>query len=72
MLKNHQFIEFDGIDTFADIFVNDTCVGHTENFFRLWRFDITGLLHEGENTIQIKFTPSEAIALEEAKKSINK
>ena len=68
MLKDHQFIEFDGIDTFADIFVNDICVGHTENFFRLWRFDITGFLHEGENTIQIKFTPSEAVALEEAKK----
>lgn len=68
MLKAHQFIEFDGIDTFADIYVNDIFVGHTENFFRLWRFDITGILHEGENTIQIKFTPSEAIAIEEAKK----
>ena len=43
-------------------------VGHTENFFRLWRFDVTGILHEGENKIQIKFTPSEAIAIEEAKK----
>ena len=68
MLKAHQFIEFDGIDTFADIYVNDIFVGHTENFFRLWRFDITGILQEGENTIQIKFTPSEAIAIEEAKK----
>lgn len=68
MLKAHQFIEFDGIDTFADIYINDIHVGRTENFFRLWRFDITGLLHEGENTIKIKFTPSEAVALEEAKK----
>lgn len=68
MLKHHQFIEFDGIDTFADIFVNDIFVGHTENFFRLWRFDVTGVLHEGENTIQIKFTPSEAVAVETAKK----
>lgn len=68
MIKGRQFIEFDGIDTFVDIFVNDVCVGRTENFFRLWRFDITDVLQEGENTIQLKFTPSEAIAIEEAKK----
>lgn len=68
MLSNHQFIELDGIDTFADIYINNVLVGHTENFFRLWRFDVTGILHEGENKIQIKFTPSEAIAIEEAKK----
>ena len=35
MLKDHQFIEFDGIDTFADIFVNPTISANKKTGFYL-------------------------------------
>lgn len=67
-IKNRQFLELDGVDTFTEIFLNGNFVGKTENFFRKWRFEISDFLKEGENEIVIKFTPSEAVALEESKK----
>lgn len=44
-----------GIDTIADIFVNDSLVGHTENMHRTWDFELHPYVHDGENTIQIHF-----------------
>ena len=45
----------EGVDTLAEIWLNGTCVGKTRNMFRIYRFDVGGLLnYGGNNTLAIK------------------
>lgn len=45
----------DGLDTIADVYVNGTYLGHAENMFRQWEWDVKDLLKAGENEIRIVF-----------------
>ena len=47
-------LECDGIDTFSEIYINNTFVANTENMFLKYVFDIKKYLIEGENTIVVK------------------
>ncbi len=67
-LKGQQFITLDGADTFVRVFVNGKEAGLCNNFFRLWRFNVSHALVEGDNTITLRFEPSEKYALEAAEK----
>ena len=50
---------FEGIDTVADIFLNDEWIGHTENMFISHAFSVTpGQLRVGENTLTVKIKSS--------------
>ena len=53
-LRTRSEIVFEGIDQSSDIFINGCHLGHTNNMFRIYRFDITGLLVEGINTIDVR------------------
>lgn len=56
MLKNHRVVlHFDGLDTLADIYVNQTYAGKAYNMHRIWEFDVKDLLQEGENELQVIF-----------------
>ncbi len=44
-----------GIDTYANIYVNDSLVLVTNNMFREWFTDIKRFLHIGPNTIRVQF-----------------
>ncbi|MBQ9432141.1 MAG: glycoside hydrolase family 2 [Kiritimatiellae bacterium] len=44
---------FDGIDTLADVFLNGEKIGEAENMFIPHRFNATGKLKNGENTVQV-------------------
>ena len=56
MLKNHRVVlHFDGLDTLADIYVNQIYAGKAYNMHRIWEFDVKDLLHEGENELQVIF-----------------
>ncbi|KAK4231694.1 glycoside hydrolase superfamily [Podospora fimiseda] len=46
---------FDGLDTFATVTLNNTVILETENMFIPYRVDITSLLREGENELEIVF-----------------
>ncbi|MBQ0167183.1 MAG: glycoside hydrolase family 2 protein [Treponema sp.] len=65
-LQGEQFISLDGADTFVRVFINGTEAGLCDNFFRAWRFPVTGLLHEGENSIRLVFESSEKHAVARA------
>ncbi len=43
----------EGLDTLADIAVNGTPVGHADNMFRTWEFDVKEALRPGENSIAV-------------------
>ena len=46
-------IEFDGIDTVAEVFVNDAPVLKVDNMFHRWRADVKGVLRPGENRVRV-------------------
>jgi beta-mannosidase len=43
----------DGLDTIADLYLNGTYLGHTENMFRRWEWNVKSLLKEGSNELLI-------------------
>ena len=45
----------DGLDTLAQIKINGRIIGKTDNAFRVWRFDVSRLIGDGENKIEITF-----------------
>ncbi|RLE97098.1 MAG: glycoside hydrolase family 2 protein [Thermoprotei archaeon] len=48
---------FEGLDTFATIWVNGVEVGRADNMFIPWIFDVKHLLRPGRNVIAVKFDP---------------
>ena len=45
----------DGLDTIADVYINGTYLGHADNMFRQWEWDVRDLLREGSNELSIVF-----------------
>lgn len=48
-------IVFERIDTYADIYINDSLLLSTDNLFREWRINAKNILKEGNNKIYIRF-----------------
>lgn len=48
---------FEGLDTFATVYVNGLEIGTTDNMLRGHTFDVTRVLRGGRNTIAVKFDP---------------
>jgi len=53
----HERLElvFEGLDTYAEVFLNEASLLRTDNMFRTWRVDAKQLLKTGANTLRIKF-----------------
>ena len=52
---DHVDLVFDGLDTFADVYLNDQAVLHADNMFRHWRIPAKSLLKSGPNTLRVVF-----------------
>lgn len=46
---------FDGLDTYADVYVNGTPILSADNMFRTWRADVKAVVAEKDNRVLIKF-----------------
>ena len=46
---------FEGLDTYADIFLNGVQIGESHNMFIPHAFDVTGAIRDGENLLEVKF-----------------
>ena len=56
LLKRDRIaLDFKGLDTYAEVFVNDKKVISTDNMFREYLVDVKTYLKEGENNLRIKF-----------------
>ncbi len=65
--KKHIDLNFEGLDTYAKVFLNDSLILNTNNAFLNWKKDVKSLLNP-ENTLKVIFTkPSEIEAKEKAK-----
>jgi beta-mannosidase len=53
----HEHVElvFDGLDTFADVYVNDQAALRANNMFRRWRVSAKPLLKTGSNSLRVVF-----------------
>ena len=51
----HQELVLTGVDTYADVYLNDSLILRTKNAFRIWRVDVKGVLKEGENELRLDF-----------------
>jgi beta-mannosidase len=55
LAHDHVDLVFEGLDTFADVYVNDQAVLHADNMFRSWRIPAKRLLNPGDNTLRVVF-----------------
>ncbi len=52
---DHVDLVFDGLDTFADVYLNGQSILRADNMFRHWRIPARTLLKPGDNTLRIVF-----------------
>ncbi|MGC1636363.1 MAG: glycoside hydrolase family 2 protein, partial [Candidatus Acidiferrales bacterium] len=55
LAHDHVDLVFEGLDTYADVYVNEQLVLHSDNMFRHWRVPAKTLLKAGPNTLRIVF-----------------
>ena len=46
-LCDNAYIEFDGLDTYCDVYLNGTKIGESDNMFLPYEFKVDGILKEG-------------------------
>jgi beta-mannosidase len=55
LAHDHVDLVFEGLDTFADVYLNDQAILHTDNMFRHWRVPVKMLLKLGPNRLRVVF-----------------
>lgn len=56
LLKHgHVDLVFKGLDTFAEVYLNDSLLGKADNMFRTWEWPIKELLRPGTNELKVIF-----------------
>src|SRR5271169_2005791 len=55
LAHDHVDLVFAGLDTFADVYLNDQAILHADNMFRHWRIPAKAGLKSGPNTLRIVF-----------------
>lgn len=53
--SSNQFLVFKGLDTYADVYLNDSLILKTDNMFREWEVDVKGILKKGDNKLRVYF-----------------
>lgn len=53
--KKNIELNFDGLDTYADVYLNDSLILQADNMFREWRIPVKPLLKENGNQLRIYF-----------------
>ena len=67
LLKSKHFIRFEGLDTYADIFLNDSLITKTNNAFRSWEVDVSDVL-KLENELKIILNSTDLFEKKETEK----
>lgn len=56
MLKSdHLLLDFKGLDTYSDVYLNDSLILSADNMFRDWRVECKHLLKAGDNNLRVYF-----------------
>ncbi|MDR1258612.1 MAG: glycoside hydrolase family 2 protein [Tannerellaceae bacterium] len=53
--KENIELHFMGLDTYVDVFLNDSCILKADNMFREWKVNVKTLLKRGANELHLRF-----------------
>lgn len=67
-LRSRNELLFEGLDTYAEVYLNDSLILSADNMFRSWHADCGRFLKEGKNRLFIRFGSAVNRGKEEAKK----
>lgn len=56
LFKKNIFLLFEGLDTYSEVFLNNTSILQANNMFRPWKVDCKKYLISGKNELLIHFT----------------
>lgn len=56
--KKHIVLRFEGLDTYADVYLNSSLIFSTDNMFRAWELNVKPLLKKGKNQLKVVFHPT--------------
>lgn len=59
---------FEGLDTYADVYINDSLVLKADNMFLGWNVEAKKFLKKGDNTLRIYFHSAVKVGMEKLKK----
>ena len=54
LARGHVDLVLDGLDTFADVYLNGRKLLAADNMFRRWRVPVKSQLHAGRNTLEVR------------------
>lgn len=68
--RNHQnvILQLEGLDTYAEVFLNNHKILEANNMFRTWKVDVKNKLQIGTNTLKIIFKSAVSIGKAKAQK----
>ena len=66
-IKENIELIFEGLDTYAKVYLNDSLILEADNMFSTWRLDVKDILMEKENLLKVIFSPPGKINEEKAK-----
>ncbi|MFZ4582948.1 MAG: beta-mannosidase [Paludibacter sp.] len=55
IVKDRLELDFKGLDTFAEVYLNGSKILTADNMFRKWIVNVKSVAKQGENTLQVKF-----------------
>lgn len=55
MQKENMDLVFEGLDTYADVYLNDECILKADNMFRSWSIPVRQYIKEGDNVLRVYF-----------------
>ncbi len=61
-------LEFGGLDTYADVYLNDSLILNADNMFISWTIPVKKLVKQGENTLRVYFHSAVNVGMEKLKK----
>lgn len=53
LTQNRILLHFDGLDTIADIYLNQKYIGNANNMHRIWEYDVTKVIKATENILRV-------------------
>ncbi len=66
----HNELVFDGLDTYATVYLNNQLVLKADNMFRQWKVDVKKILKPGNNNLVIVFQSAQNVVDSLAKKDL--
>jgi beta-mannosidase len=66
--SDHISLQFDGLDTYADVYVNDSLVLKADNMFIGWNIPVKNVVKSGRNELRIYFHSAVTVGMEKLRK----